>query len=134
MNSLPKLPKNVLGGPLRACCTEPITGFYRTGFCEIGPEDLGVHAVCIVATDDFLTFSKSAGNDLSTPRPEFNFPGIKEGDKWCLCASRWAEAYDNGMAPQLVLSATHEGMLDYVPIEVLRQYAVDDHTQKAQPK
>ena len=123
--TLPTLPKNVLGGPLRACCTEPITGFYRTGFCEIGPEDIGVHAVCILITDEFLKFSKAARNDLSTPHPDYNFPGLRTGDKWCLCASRWVDAYELGMAPKIILSATHEGMLDYVPLEILQQFAID---------
>lgn len=128
MSSVPKLAKNVLGGPLRACCSDPMTGFYRTGFCEIGPDDLGVHSVCVIVTDEFLEFSKAMGNDLSTPFPQFNFPGLKAGDKWCLCATRWTEAYDNGVAPNIVLSATHEAMLDYARLEVLVKYAVDNPT------
>ncbi len=118
-------PKNVLGGPLRACCMNPVTGFYRTGLCEVGPDDFGVHAVCIQATDDFLEFSKAAGNDLSTPRPEYDFPGLNAGDKWCLCAERWKEAYDAGKAPKLVLSATHESALEFCPLNELLEYAVD---------
>lgn len=104
---------------------QPVTGYYRTGFCEIGGDDFGVHAVCIIATDDFLAFSKSMGNDLSTPNPRFGFPGLLAGDKWCLCAMRWVEAYQAGKAPKIVLSATHEAMLDYVTIDVLKQFAVD---------
>jgi uncharacterized protein len=117
--------KNVLGKPLRACCMKPVTGFTRTGFCDLHAEDYGLHTVCIVATDVFLKFSKSSGNDLSTPVPDFQFPGLKEGDKWCLCALRWKEAYDVGVAPKIVMSATHESVLDIVALDVLKEHAID---------
>jgi uncharacterized protein (DUF2237 family) len=119
-------PKNVLGTELKVCCTSPMTGFYRDGYCRTGADDTGRHTVCILATDEFLEFSKSAGNDLSTPRPEYAFPGLKEGDKWCLVAMRWQQALDAGMAPQVFLEATHESALEHVNIEDLRRYAVDD--------
>lgn len=115
--------KNVFGEELIPCSTDPMTGFYRTGCCETGPEDRGVHTVCAVMTDDFLAFSKSKGNDLSTPRPEFRFVGLKAGDQWCLCAPRWYEAYQAGCAPQLVLEATHEKTLDYVDLQELVKFA-----------
>ena len=101
-----------------------MTGFYRNGCCETGPHDLGLHTVCAVMTDEFLAFSKARGNDLSTPRPELAFPGLKAGDRWCLCAGRWKEALDAGMAPQVVLAATHEEMLAIVPLGVLKDHAV----------
>jgi len=119
------LQKNVFGKPLRACCMQPVTGFFRNGLCELHPEDSGVHTVCIIATDAFLNFSAKQGNDLSTSIPEYDFPGLKTGDKWCLCALRWKEAYDAGAAPKIVLSATHESMLDIVPLEILTEYAID---------
>ena len=115
--------RNVLGGELASCSTEPVTGFYRNGCCETGPEDMGLHTVCAVMTAEFLEFSKAAGNDLSTPRPEFAFPGLKPGDRWCLCAPRWKEALDAGMAPQLVLEACHEETLAIVPLGVLKDFA-----------
>jgi len=117
--------KNVLGQALRACCMQPITGFTRNGFCELHSEDQGLHTVCIIVTDDFLTFSKSSGNDLSTPLPDYHFPGLKEGDKWCLCAMRWKEAYDAGVAPKVVISATHESVLDIIELDTLKKYAID---------
>jgi uncharacterized protein (DUF2237 family) len=117
--------KNVLGGDLRICCVAPVTGFYRDGRCETGPMDVGTHVVCAQVTEEFLAFTRSRGNDLSTPRPQFQFPGLKGGDRWCLCASRWKEAYDAGVAPPIVLHATHEAMLQYVPLEELKQYAID---------
>ena len=107
---------NVLGEPLAGCCTAPITGFYRDGFCHTGPEDAGVHVVCAVVTDDFLKFSAARGNDLATPRPAFGFPGLSEGDRWCLCAARWAEAHAAGVAPRVVLTATHEAALDQIDL------------------
>jgi uncharacterized protein (DUF2237 family) len=116
--------KNVLGEELQACSTRPMTGFFRNGCCETSHEDTGMHTVCAVMTADFLAFSKSAGNDLSTPRPEFGFAGLKPGDRWCLCAPRWKEALDAGAAPQLVLEATHEETLAIVPLGVLKDYAV----------
>ena len=119
-------PKNVLGTELKICCTEPMTGFYRDGYCRTGPEDAGRHTVCIVATDEFLAYSKSAGNDLSTPRPEYACPGLVEGDRWCLVALRWKQAFEAGMAPRVVLEATHESVLDVVGLDVLRQFAVTE--------
>jgi uncharacterized protein (DUF2237 family) len=116
--------KNVLGGELQPCSLAPITGFFRNGCCETSHEDLGMHTVCAVMTADFLAFSKSAGNDLSTPMPEYGFPGLQPGDRWCLCAPRWKEALDAGAAPQLVLEATHEETLAIVPLGILKDYAI----------
>ena len=116
--------KNVLGEKLQVCCTSPITGFYRNGSCETGPQDFGSHVVCAQVTEEFLNYTKSRGNDLSTPVPDYNFPGLKPGDKWCLCASRWKEAMEAGVAPPIDLSATHEAALKYVPLELLQEYAV----------
>lgn len=116
--------KNVLGGPLQSCSTDPMTGFFRTGCCDTGPDDDGVHVVCAVMSAEFLAFSKSAGNDLSTPFPQFGFPGLKPGDRWCLCASRWQEALDAGMAPRVVLEATHMSALEWVNLEDLKRHAV----------
>jgi uncharacterized protein (DUF2237 family) len=115
--------RNVLGGPLQMCSLAPLTGFYRTGKCETGPDDEGRHCVCVLLTEDFLRFSKARGNDLSTPMPEYRFPGLKPGDRWCLCAERFAEAHNAGMAPFVVLEATHESTVDVVPLEVLQAYA-----------
>lgn len=117
--------KNVLGGPLALCSDDPVTGFFRTGCCHTGPQDAGVHTVCAIMTDAFLAFSRSRGNDLSTPRPEFGFQGLKAGDRWCLCAARWKEAHDAGKAPKLVLAATHERTLALVSLEALKAHAVD---------
>ena len=117
--------KNVLGGELLPCSGEPVTGFYRNGCCETGPDDLGLHTVCAVMSDEFLRFSRAAGNDLSTPMPHYGFPGLKAGDRWCLCAGRWKEALDAGMAPQVVLECTHEETLAIVPLGVLKDYAAD---------
>lgn len=114
---------NVLGGPLRPCSTEPLTGFYRDACCNTGPEDRGLHTVCAVMTAEFLVFSRSAGNDLSTPLPEYGFPGLKPGDRWCLCAARWKQAYDAGQAPPVVLEATHAITLQVVTLAALRRYA-----------
>ncbi|MDR7230696.1 uncharacterized protein (DUF2237 family) [Caulobacter sp. BE264] len=115
--------RNVLGQALAPCSFNPVTGFYRNGCCETGPHDLGLHTVCAVMTSDFLAFSKAQGNDLSTPRPDLAFPGLKPGDRWCLCAGRWKEALDAGVAPQVVLEATHEEMLAVVPLGVLKDHA-----------
>ena len=115
--------RNVLGGELKPCSMDPVTGFYRNGCCETGPEDMGLHTVCAVMTDAFLAFSKSMGNDLSTPRPEYGFVGLKPGDRWCLCAPRWKEALDAGMAPKIVLESTHEETLAIVPLGVLKDHA-----------
>jgi len=111
--------KNVLGGPLAKCCESPRTGFYRDGFCHTGPQDHGTHVACAKVTKEFLEFTRSRGNDLSTPRPEWNFPGLRPGDKWCLCALRWLEAKRAGVAPPLELSATHEKMLDFAALAEL---------------
>jgi uncharacterized protein (DUF2237 family) len=117
--------KNVLGGELLDCSTQPITGFFRDGCCRTSEQDVGRHVVCVELTVEFLEFSKSRGNDLSTPHPEFEFPGLKAGDRWCLCALRWLEALDAGKAPQLYLQATHESALEVLSIEVLKKYAID---------
>lgn len=117
--------KNVMGGELLSCSMDPVTGFFRNGCCETGPHDVGLHTVCAVMTADFLAFSKSVGNDLSTPVPEYGFPGLKPGDRWCLCAPRWKEALDAGAAPKLVLEATHEETLAIVPLGVLKDHAVE---------
>ena len=116
---------NVFGEPITTCCTNPITGWYRNGCCETGGDDHGVHTVCAVMTDEFLAFSKRAGNDLSTPYPQYGFAGLKPGDRWCLCAPRWQEALEAGRAPKVVLRATHEGALAYCSLEDLKKYAVD---------
>jgi len=115
--------RNVLGLPLAACSREPLTGFFRDGCCRTGPDDAGVHTVCAVMTADFLAFTVAAGNDLVTPRPEWGFPGLVEGDRWCLCASRWLEAARVGRAPPVVLEATHEKSLAIVPLELLKKHA-----------
>lgn len=115
--------RNVLGGDLEPCCYEPLTGYYRDGYCHTGHGDTGVHTVCAVMTDEFLKFSLEQGNDLSTPRPEHEFPGLKAGDKWCLCASRWKDAYDAGMAPRVILEATHASTLEFASIEELKASA-----------
>ena len=116
---------NVLGEPLQSCCTDPMTGFYRSGSCETGPQDFGAHVVCAEVNAEFLAFSKSRGNDLSTPQPDFGFPGLKPGDRWCLCAARWVEAMEAGMAPPVKLTATHERVLKFISFEVLKQHALD---------
>jgi len=116
---------NVLGTALKICCTDPMTGFYRTGSCEVGVEDKGVHAVCVKLTPEFLQFSSAVGNDLVTPRPEFGFAGLKPGDRWCLCAGRWQEAFEANLAPPVYLEATHEDALNYSKLEDLKQHALD---------
>ena len=116
---------NVLGEPLETCSDRPKTGFFRDGCCNTSSEDVGSHTVCAQVTRDFLEFSRFRGNDLSTPVPEFGFPGLQPGDRWCLCASRWLEAYEHDMAPRVVLRATHRRALDIVPLELLRAHAVD---------
>lgn len=117
--------RNVLGGELEVCGTDPLTGFYRDGCCSTGPEDIGNHTVCAVVSAEFLTHQASAGNDLASPRPEFGFSGLQAGDRWCVCASRWQEAYDAGVAPPVVLAATHERAVEAVSLEALREHAVD---------
>ena len=114
--------KNILGTNLEVCSLNPITGFTRSGCCETGPEDLGQHTVCAEVTDEFLQFSKLQGNDLMTPRPEFNFTGLKPGDRWCLCASRWLEALDEGIAPPVILEATHEKALEIIDLAELKYH------------
>ncbi|MDQ1664790.1 MAG: uncharacterized protein QOH75_821 [Actinomycetota bacterium] len=117
--------RNVLGGPLEPCGIDPMTGFYRDGACSTGPEDLGSHTVCAVVTDEFLAHQRSVGNDLSTPRPQWQFPGLRAGDSWCVVAARWLQAAQDGVAAPVVLAATHEGALDVVPLELLQQHAID---------
>ena len=118
-------PKNVLGGDLQCCCTDPMTGFYRDGYCRTGAGDIGVHTVCAEMNDAFLEFSKQRGNDLSTPNPAYGFPGLRAGDRWCLCAQRWQEAFEAGLAPAVLLAATHISSLEFIDLEDLRAYALD---------
>ena len=117
--------RNVLGGPLEECGTEPLTGFYRDGSCHTGPHDRGLHTVCAVVSAEFLEHQRSIGNDLSTPVPQYRFPGLVAGDRWCVTAFNWLRAHDDGKAAPVVLASTHSRTLDVVPLEVLRQYAVD---------
>jgi len=117
--------RNVLGGDLEVCGTDPVTGFYRDGCCTTGSEDLGSHTICAVATREFLEHQRSVGNDLSTPMPQYGFPGLRPGDRWCVVAARWLQAYDDGVAAPVVLAATHERATDIVPLELLREHAVD---------
>lgn len=121
MNALPS--RNVLGGPLRPCSHDPLTGFFRNGHCDTCAEDRGCHTVCVEVTESFLAASRAAGNDLSTPRPEFHFPGLKPGDRWCVCAARWLEAVESGDPSPVILNATHERTVEIVPLELLRQHA-----------
>lgn len=121
-NSAPSI--NVLGTDLESCSMDPLTGFFRNGACDTCAEDQGSHTVCAIMTAEFLAYSKYVGNDLSTPRPEFNFPGLKPGDRWCLCAGRFLQAHDEGCAPHVRLQATHRRALDIVPMEVLQRYAL----------
>jgi len=117
--------RNVLGEDLEPCGTDPVTGFYRDGSCTCGPEDIGVHSVCAVMTTEFLEHQASVGNDLTTPRPEWSFPGLQPGDRWCVVAARWRQAYDEGVAAPVVLASTHERALDVIPLGWLREHAVD---------
>lgn len=117
--------RNVLGGELAACSNDPVTGFFRDGCCNTAPQDVGSHTVCAVMTAEFLAFSKARGNDLSTPMPEYEFPGLKPGDRWCLCAPRWQEAFVAGKAPKVVLAATQEGALEYAELADLKRHAID---------
>ena len=117
--------RNVFGEPLLACSNRPLTGFYRDGCCNTGPEDLGRHVVCAQVTEEFLQFSRARGNDLSTPMPAFGFPGLVDGDRWCLCAARWQEALEAGAAPKVVLMATHESALELLSLAALKRHAVD---------
>jgi uncharacterized protein (DUF2237 family) len=125
--------KNVLGGPLEPCSIDPLTGFYRTGDCNTGSEDHGCHAVCTMVTEEFLAYSAATGNDLSTPRPEYGFPGLKPGDRWCVCAPRWKEALDAGRGAPVVLKATHEAALKYIPRSVLEEFGSDAITDIQEP-
>jgi uncharacterized protein (DUF2237 family) len=119
--------KNVFGEKLETCGTSPISGFYRDGTCRTGADDVGTHVVCARMTSEFLEYTRSRGNDLSTPNPAFGFPGLKPGDRWCLCAARWKEALDAGVAPPVILAATHEAALGYVSMKELRRHALDLH-------
>ncbi|MCW6034680.1 DUF2237 domain-containing protein [Spirulina subsalsa FACHB-351] len=118
--------KNVLGEPLKICCTAPLTGFYRNGCCDTGSGDRGLHTVCAQVTAEFLDYTRRQGNDLSTPAPQYNFPGLKAGDRWCLCAGRWKEALEAGVAPPVVLSATHEATLGVISLEDLQIRALEE--------
>ena len=122
---MPSNERKVLGGPLQPCGVDPVTGFYRDGHCATGPEDLGSHTVCAVVSAEFLEMQRALGNDLSTARPEYGFPGLRPGDRWCVVAVRWLQAYEAGAAAGVVLAATNERALEIVPIEALRQHAVD---------
>jgi hypothetical protein len=117
--------RNVLGGILENCSLKPMTGFFRNGCCDTGAQDVGSHTVCVVMTAEFLAFSKASGNDLSTPMPDYGFPGLQPGDRWCLCAPRWQEALEAESAPRVVLRATHEGALEYCGLADLKRYAID---------
>ena len=119
-----KRAKNILGTELKSCCLEPITGFFRDGYCNTNQMDQGAHTVCVIATNEFLEFTKSRGNDLSTPRPEFQFPGLTEGQSWCLCALRWLEAYEAGVAPPLKPESTHEKTLEFVDKQALKKHYI----------
>jgi uncharacterized protein len=121
----PRPSRNVFGEPLQTCSAAPLTGFFRNGCCDTSDQDVGSHTVCVVMTDGFLRFSKERGNDLSTPMPEFGFSGLKAGDRWCLCAPRWQEAFEAGQAPRVVLRATHQGALDYCTLADLKRHAID---------
>ena len=118
---------NVFGEALIPCSTDPMTGFFRDGCCNTSEQDIGSHTVCVVLTDDFLEFSKSKGNDLSTPMPDYGFPGLKGGERWCLCARRWLEAYRAGKAPKVILRATHQRALEVIEMDILREFAFDLH-------
>ena len=120
------MPSNVLGTDLKCCCRDPMTGFYRDGYCRTGPEDHGLHTVCVMVTREFLEFSKAVGNDLSTPMEEWGFTGLEPGDKWCLCVQRWAQALAAGLAPPVILEATHMSALEFVDLADLKAHAVDD--------
>lgn len=117
-------PSNVLGGPLEPCCFDPITGFYRDGYCRTGPGDYGLHTVCAVMTAEFLEFTRSRGNDLTSPAPEFDFPGLKPGERWCVCVGRWVEALEAGVAPPVILEACHSSVLEFVDLEELKRHAI----------
>ena len=117
--------RNVLGGVLGTCSTRPLTGFFRDGCCNTGPDDFGLHVVCAQVTREFLEFARNAGNDLITPAPAYGFPGLKPGDRWCVCAGTWRQAYEAGVAPPVVLAATHEETLAVIPLSALKEHALD---------
>ena len=119
-----EIKKNVLGGMLQSCCHSPKTGYFRDGYCRTDDTDFGSHVICAEVTAGFLEFSKSRGNDLTTPRPEYNFPGLSPGDRWCLCALRWREAWEEGLAPAVILEACDEAALRYVTLEILKDFAI----------
>jgi len=121
----PSSARNVLGSELTGCCDSPATGFYRDGYCHTGPQDIGSHTVCVKVTQEFLDFSVHSGNDKVTPHPEFDFPGLKPGDRWCVCVARWREAFEAGAAPQVLLTATHEKALEVVTLDQLKLHAAD---------
>ena len=116
---------NIYNEPLEACSFDPVTGFFRSGCCETSEQDTGSHTVCAIMTEEFLKFSKSKGNDLSTPVPAFDFPGLNSGDRWCLCAARWLEAYEAGSAPSIIARATHRRALEIIPMEVMKEFSLD---------
>ena len=116
---------NIFNEPLEACSFDPVTGFFRSGCCETSKKDTGSHTVCAIMTEEFLKFSKSKGNDLSTPVPAFDFPGLNSGDRWCLCAARWLEAYEAGSAPSIIARATHRRALEIIPMEVMKEFSLD---------
>ena len=116
---------NIFNEPLEACNLDPVTGFFRSGCCETSEQDTGSHTVCAIMTEEFLKFSKSKGNDLSTPVPAFDFPGLNSGDRWCLCAARWLEAYEAGSAPSIIARATHRRALEIIPMEVMKEFSLD---------
>ena len=116
---------NIFNEPLEACSFDPVTGFFRSGCCETSEQDIGSHTVCAIMTEEFLKFSKSKGNDLSTPVPAFDFPGLKTGDRWCLCAARWLEAYEAGSAPSIIARATHRRALEIIPMEAMKEFSLD---------
>lgn len=117
--------RNVRGENLSPCSLDPLTGYHRDGYCQCGPEDAGQHIICVLVSDAFLQYSKAQGNDLSTPFPQYGFPGLKDGDRWCLCLDRWIQALKAGVAPPVILAATHENVLQKVPLEILQKYAAD---------
>lgn len=121
----PSSARNVLGGTLAPCCEDPATGFYRDGYCHTGPQDAGSHTVCACMSNEFLEYSLQQGNDLITPQPEFDFPGLRAGDRWCVCVARWREALEAGVAPKVILASTHERALDVVTLEQLTRHALD---------
>ncbi len=118
------MPTNILGQDLQCCCRQPMTGFYRDGYCRTGAGDVGLHTVCVQVTEEFLEFSREQGNDLSSPAPQWDFPGLKPGDRWCLCVTRWKEAFDAGVAPKVCLEATHSSAIEWVNLEDLQAHAV----------